>query len=554
MNASTASPEENLGVELGSVLVGKYRIDAILGQGGMGVVARATHLHMREPVAIKFLRADIAGDAEAVQRFLREATAASKLRGEHVARVLDVGTLDTGLPYLVMEHLEGVDLDGLLFQSGRIAPPLAVEFVVQACEALAEAHALGIVHRDVKPSNFFVTWRGDGSPLVKLLDFGISKAQSTTDVSLTQTQSMLGTPAYMSPEQMRSARTVDARTDIWSLGAVLFELLEGRKPFEAASFSEMCVMVAVDPPSRMTPPTPPALEAAIGTALEKRPEARYADVGQFARAIAPFARDVEGALRTAARIERQLARAGALSADASGPIAVPAPRLDTPPPRLTTPGIGAPAAARAASPYGALLPTPAAVAPTLTAAGGASPSRRWAWIALALIGVALAAVVIVGQLGSPSHHAPAAGTSTPTPAGSPPATGAVQPAPATTDRGGSTPPPTDLGANGAAPTAPGANAPAPTDTDGPATPDEDDPAPTAPGADAPPPTETAGAPPPPDDVARPAPDKKAGKKPGRRPGRTPGQTGASSGTGGSTGATKSTPTPTGGDDVYGKRK
>ena len=272
MKATSATPEENLGVALGAVLVGKYRIDAILGQGGMGVVARATHLHLNETVAIKFLRADIAGDDEANQRFLREAHAAWKLKNEHVARVLDVGTLDSGLPYLVMEHLEGVDLDNMLEQSHRIAPALAVEFIVQACEGLAEAHALGIVHRDVKPSNFFVTWRSDGTPLVKLLDFGISKVANSTDVSLTQTQSMLGTPAYMSPEQMRSARTVDARTDVWSLGAVLFELIEGVRPFEAESFSEMCVKVAVDPPSPFSVPLPPGLDAVVRHCLEKNPD------------------------------------------------------------------------------------------------------------------------------------------------------------------------------------------------------------------------------------------------------------------------------------------
>ena len=280
VKATSASAEENLGVALGAILVGKYRIDAILGQGGMGVVARATHLHLSETVAIKFLRADIAGDDEANQRFLREAHAAWKLKNEHVARVLDVGTLDTGLPYLVMEYLEGVDLDNMLEQSQRIAPALAVEFIVQACEGLAEAHALGIVHRDVKPSNFFVTWRADGTPLVKLLDFGISKVANNTDVSLTQTQSMLGTPAYMSPEQMRSARTVDQRTDVWSLGAVLFELIEGTRPFEAESFSEMCVKVAVDPPAAFTVPLPPGLTAVVQRCLEKSPDARFPTVGR----------------------------------------------------------------------------------------------------------------------------------------------------------------------------------------------------------------------------------------------------------------------------------
>ena len=361
VKATSATPEENLGVALGAVLVGKYRIDAILGQGGMGVVARATHLHLNETVAIKFLRADIAGDDEANQRFLREAHAAWKLKNEHVARVLDVGTLDSGLPYLVMEHLEGVDLDNMLEQSHRIAPALAVEFIVQACEGLSEAHALGIVHRDVKPSNFFVTWRSDGTPLVKLLDFGISKVANTTDVSLTQTQSMLGTPAYMSPEQMRSARTVDARTDVWSLGAVLFELIEGVRPFEAESFSEMCVKVAVDPPSPFSVPLPPGLDAVVRHCLEKNPDARYGSVAEVAAALAPFARDPLAASQAVERIERRLQRASLPSVPWDG---------------KSSPAIIVPRAEEPASPYAPRKTTPWAGGGAMPAAGaaGATPT------------------------------------------------------------------------------------------------------------------------------------------------------------------------------------
>ncbi len=441
MKATSASAEENLGVALGAILVGKYRIDAILGQGGMGVVARATHLHLSETVAIKFLRADIAGDDEANQRFLREAHAAWKLKNEHVARVLDVGTLDTGLPYLVMEYLEGVDLDNMLEQSQRIAPALAVEFIVQACEGLAEAHALGIVHRDVKPSNFFVTWRGDGTPLVKLLDFGISKVANNTDVSLTQTQSMLGTPAYMSPEQMRSARTVDARTDVWSLGAVLFELIEGTRPFEAESFSEMCVKVAVDPPAAFTVPLPPGLTAVVQRCLEKSPDARFPSVAEVAAALAPFARDPVAASQAAERIERRLARPSMPSVpwDGKSSPAIMLPRADDPatpyPPRRTTPWAGggampavaAAGAISAASPAATPTPTPWATpgsspamaaheqAPAPRTSARITTPRRIGRIAAIAIGVTAAAVAALlllggGDGGGRNDGAAAAGT------------------------------------------------------------------------------------------------------------------------------------------------
>ena len=162
--------------------------------------------------------------------------------------------------------------------------------MLQTAEALAEAHSLGIVHRDVKPTNLFVTWRPDGSALIKVLDFGISKSPMGTDMQLTQTQSLLGTPAYMSPEQMRSARLVDSRSDIWSLGTVFYEALEGRRPFEAESFSEMCVKVAVDPPAPMVN-TPPGLQQVILRCLAKSPEQRYATMAEFARDLIPFAQD-----------------------------------------------------------------------------------------------------------------------------------------------------------------------------------------------------------------------------------------------------------------------
>jgi eukaryotic-like serine/threonine-protein kinase len=297
------------GISVGQVFQGKYRVNAILGAGGMGVVAECTHLALNERVAVKMLRQDVLLDQDAVSRFIREAQAAVKLKSEYVARVSDVGTFENGVPYMVMEYLEGHDLGELLKQRGVLPVQWAIELMLQTAEALAEAHSLGIVHRDVKPSNLFVTWRPDGSSLIKVLDFGISKSPMGTDMHLTQTQSLLGTPAYMSPEQMRSARLVDTRTDIWSLGTVFFEILEGRKPFEAESFSEMCVKVAVDPPAPMVN-TPPPLQQVILRCLAKSPEQRYASMAEFARDLIPFSTDPHAAASLVERMTRMLKRAG----------------------------------------------------------------------------------------------------------------------------------------------------------------------------------------------------------------------------------------------------
>jgi eukaryotic-like serine/threonine-protein kinase len=302
------------GVSLGEIFIGKYRIDSILGHGGMGVVALCTHLELNERVAIKMLRRDVLDDPDAVARFMREAQAAVKLKSEFVARVTDVGRSDTDVPYMVMEYLEGHDLGELLDERGSIGQPWAVELTLQACEALAEAHSIGIVHRDVKPTNLFVTWRPDGSSLIKVLDFGISKSPIVNAMQLTQTQSLLGTPAYMSPEQMRSARMVDSRTDIWSLGTVLYELLEGRRPFEAESFSEMCVKVAVDPPGTMTN-TPTDLQEVVLRCLAKAPEHRYASMAELARDLVPFSHDPHQAQVLVERMSRMLRRSQAIDWD-----------------------------------------------------------------------------------------------------------------------------------------------------------------------------------------------------------------------------------------------
>jgi eukaryotic-like serine/threonine-protein kinase len=313
---STPPRSIDAGVALGEIFVDKYRVDAILGHGGMGVVALCTHLALDERVAIKMLRKDVLDDADAVERFMREAQAASKLKSEYVARVTDVGRSASNVPYMVMEYLEGHDLGQLLEDRGSIGMPWAIELTLQACEALAEAHSIGIVHRDIKPTNLFVTWRPDGSALVKVLDFGISKALTASGLQLTQTQSLLGTPAYMSPEQMRSARLVDPRTDIWALGTVLYELLEGRRPFEAESFSEICVRVAVEPPAAMTK-APPALQRVVLRCLAKTPEYRYASMAELAADLVPFSHDPHQAQVLAERMARTLRRSQVIDWDAA---------------------------------------------------------------------------------------------------------------------------------------------------------------------------------------------------------------------------------------------
>jgi len=217
-NAEVESP-----FATGDVVAGKYRVDRPLGAGGMGVVVAATHVELDRPVAIKVLLSGAAKDPDVVARFSREARAAAKIRSEHVARVLDVGLLPSGLPFMVMEYLEGEDLAWRLTQQACLPLPEIAQYVLEACEALAEAHAAGIIHRDLKPANLFLATRPDRSRIVKLLDFGISKSPVGAAGAVTSTQAVMGSPVYMSPEQLVSAKNVDARSDVWSLGVVLYE-------------------------------------------------------------------------------------------------------------------------------------------------------------------------------------------------------------------------------------------------------------------------------------------------------------------------------------------
>ena len=269
----------------GTVIGGRFRVDHVLGSGGMGLVVAATHLQLGHRVAIKFLLDEMAGDATVNERFLREARAVVQLRTEHVCRVIDAGQTDTGAPYMVMELLEGTDL-GRAVAHQPLPAVIAVEYVMQACVAIAEAHAAGIIHRDLKPANLFVVRRPGGGPLIKVLDFGIAKARAEAGARLTHSHSILGSPAYISPEQLQSARDVDVRADIWSLGATLYQLLSARLPFYRPNVTEMAVRIVMEPPDPLD--VDPALRAVVLRCLEKSPALRYPDVAALVTDLAPF--------------------------------------------------------------------------------------------------------------------------------------------------------------------------------------------------------------------------------------------------------------------------
>jgi eukaryotic-like serine/threonine-protein kinase len=441
-------------VREGDIVAGKYRVERVLGAGGMGIVVAASHLQLQQRVAIKFLLSGVVAGPDSTVRFLREARAAARIQSEHVARVLDAATMEDGTPYMVMEFLEGRDLAALLEQRGPLPLEEAVGYILQACEGIAEAHAAGIVHRDLKPSNFFLCERPSGRPVVKVLDFGVSKvagASSTQpEMSLTGSSAFLGSPLYMSPEQMASAKHVDERADIWSLGVTLFELITGRVPFGGTSVTEVIAGVLQKPPLSLREAAPglaPAFESTLARSLEKERERRYSNVAEFAAAIAPFGprhsvlsveriSDVLGAARKLAPVSDAIP-AGAIAGPAAvtppaSPLAASGPAADfahgataaavsnSP----VTPRLGGTTAQPVSNDHGQATPGPERRSP-----GG----RRFVVVGalVAIVGVGGAAVVMrlgpgsrtasTGQLASPSVPAVMSVASPVTPASSSPA-------------------------------------------------------------------------------------------------------------------------------------
>ena len=273
----------------GTVLAGKYEIIRIIGEGGMGVVYEAKHVRLNHRVALKLLRPSALHLDAITPRFDREARAAAHLRGRHVARIFDVDVSEGGLPFMVMEYLVGRDLDAELAERGNLSVQEATGYVLQACAAMREAHAAGIVHRDLKPANLFIIDEG-GERIVKVLDFGISKITHEVDTHLTGTFATVGTPLYMSPEQVRSSKDVDARTDIWSLAVILFEALAGKPPFTGSMTATAAAIVADPTPSlcAIRPDVPRELEVVLERALAKSPSKRFPDVEALVNALAPF--------------------------------------------------------------------------------------------------------------------------------------------------------------------------------------------------------------------------------------------------------------------------
>ena len=354
------APEDPLPLAIGTVIADKYTVESVLGVGGMGAVVAARHRQLDELVAIKVMTHSMSKVAEAVPRFLREARASIKIRNPHVVRVMDVGTLDTGEPYMVMEHLEGMDLATRIASSGRLPINEAVQYLLEASEAIAEAHALGIVHRDLKPANLFLANTAEGGVWIKVLDFGISKmAQSADQAAMTSTSAVMGSPLYMPPEQMSSTRSVDRRADIWSLGAVLFEALAGRPPFQAETMPQLCAMILQEAPASLRalrPEVPESLEQVVLKCLATDRNRRFSDVGELALALHPFG--TKSAKVSVERIVNTIQRSGQSTSGIQLPPASVIPPATVTPANPVTPANSAATASATAASWGSTNPAP----------------------------------------------------------------------------------------------------------------------------------------------------------------------------------------------------
>jgi serine/threonine-protein kinase len=385
MSRSKSKSDSDPPIEIGHIIGEKYRVEAVIGSGGMGVVVSARHIAMNSRVAIKILKLDDdANKEEAIARFQREARAAARIDSEHVVRVTDVAALPDGMPYMVMEYLDGIDLRRVSQERHRLPIEEACDYILQACEGLAEAHAAGVVHRDLKPSNLFLARRPNGTTIVKVLDFGISKVAPRADeVAMTTTNTLMGSPLYMAPEQMRSSKDVDARADVWSLGLILYELLAADLPFGGETIPEICIAVMQAEPQAMTHhrnDVPQELQAILLKCMEKHRDDRYASTAALARDLSKFA---------SARAQVHAERASAsLKAERPDPATLP----EVP--------VGESSAKKAAGAGGIVVPTPGhamrpdpETQPSWSRLEGQGGRKRSTWIA---VGAALCVVTAIG--------------------------------------------------------------------------------------------------------------------------------------------------------------
>jgi serine/threonine protein kinase len=438
VTTAPALPASSDPTEPGAVLAGKYCVTKILGKGGMGVVVEARHIALDDRVAIKFLLPEYAQHPEASVRFLREAKAARKIKSEHVAHVIDVDTLESGAPYMVMEFLEGQDLAHMLETTGVLPIHDAVDFVIQGCEAIAEAHKHGIIHRDIKPANLFLMEGQDGLPTVKVLDFGISKTKEGAVDNLTRTQTGMGSAHYMSPEQMVRAGSVDLRTDIYALGIALYELLAGTQPFHAETWAELHARTLAGTPTPLLDlraDVPAALALVLERAYARERVHRYASVAELVIALAPFAPPrsyptIERIARMAGVPLPDLSQSGAhtvsqavpaatqLLAVTPPPYAPAPPPVQPPPPPAPLPALNqilpgpyqGPVSTRAAANFAQGAAVGVALSAGRSTIKGA-PNRAGALVLVALAvlamgGMGIAVVMALGRHASPSVTLP----------------------------------------------------------------------------------------------------------------------------------------------------
>ena len=395
-DSGSSFDESRAPVQRGQILEGKFRVERIVGEGAFGMVVEATHLELEERVALKFLHAEARARPEIASRFAREARASVKIKNDHVARVYDVGTHE-GAPFIVMEYLEGRDLEQILQKDGPLDPTTAVEYVIQACEGLTAAHVQSIVHRDIKPGNLFLTERG-GIRDVKVLDFGISKAgvrkNTLEDVDLMtgDTTQIMGSPHYMSPEQIRSTKDVDTRADIWSLGVVLYELITNHSPFDGGEVTTLIAQVLHEPHRTvrsLLPDVPTGLEEVIDHCLQKDPAKRYQSAAELAVALLAFAPKRSRAVAERAMTMMQRATGQQIA-------------FDSLPPPAPSSGSGAPVSMTRQTGSGlpAFMPQP----PVPSRAPPPAPGRGITpWVALVAIvlGLGGGAYALFSKLGAP---------------------------------------------------------------------------------------------------------------------------------------------------------